>query len=71
MTLKSGAKEKIFAINRLHHLKKTMGVEENGSMPSLGMMVIHHNDGQLSTTFGNKPTVADLFMNSHVLAPSK
>ena len=65
--------EKLATINNLHpSLKFTIKREENGSIPFLDMKIIHNN-GQLSSTWYNKPTDTDtgLMMNYYALAPKK
>ena len=63
--------QKLVEINNLHpSLKFTIEREENGSIPFLDMRIIHSN-GQLSSTWYNKPTDTGLIMNYHALAPKK
>ena len=54
--------EKLATINNLHpSLKFTIEREENGSIPFLDLKIIHNN-GQLSSTWYNKPTDTGLIM---------
>ena len=63
--------EKLATINNLHpSLKFTIEREENGSIPFLDMKIIRNN-GQLSSTWYNKPTDTGLIMNCYALAPKK
>ena len=63
--------EKLATINNLHpSLKFTIEREENGSIPFLDMKIIHNN-GQLSSTWYNKPMDTGLIMNYYALAPKK
>ena len=63
--------EKLATINNLHpSLKFTIEREENGSIPFLHMKIIHNN-GQLSSTWYDKPTDTGLIMNYYALAPKK
>ena len=58
-------------INNLHpSLQFTMEIEQNGELPFLDMKLININ-GQVSSTWYNKPTDTGLIMNYHSMAPKR
>ena len=77
--LKARLREKLDRINSLHpKLTFTMEMEQEepeshqGSLPFLDMKVIHdHRNGQLTSTWYNKPTDTGLILNYHALAPKR
>ena len=62
---------KLTEINKLHpNLKFTMEIENNGCLPFLDML-IHNDNGLLSSSWYRKPTDTGLTLNFHSLAPMK
>ena len=62
---------KLQQINNLHpNLKFTCEREVDGKIPFLDMLIINYQ-GNLSSTWYNKPTDTGLIMNFHALAPKK
>lgn len=62
---------KLDEINNLHpSLRFTIERESNGAIPFLDMKIMN-NEGQLSSTWYNKPTDTGLIMNFHALAPKR
>ena len=62
---------KLKQINNLHpNLKFTCEREVDGKIPFLDMLIINYQ-GNLSSTWYNKPTDTGLIMNCHALATKK
>ena len=64
--------KKIAQINALHNnLTFTIEKQENGKLPFLDMRIIRDLQGNLSSTWYNKPTDTGLILNYHALAPRR
>ena len=64
--------EKLAELNSLHpSLQFTMEEEDENNQLAMLDMKLSNNDGQLSSTWYNKPTDTGLIMNYHSLAPKR
>ena len=67
----SNIENKLAEINNLHpNLTFTMEKQNDGKIPFLDM-IINNSEGNLSSTWYNKPTDTGLILNYHALAPRR